>query len=93
MTGFAIFKNLVTISKVFLPLFSCNALITLNTSCRVDGDKKIEVFVRLEDVVEIILLSREIEFAINFPTLTKKLLNSSAIFRGYETVSSAAVVA
>ena len=47
---------------------------------------------RLEDVVEIMLLSREIEFAIDFPILTKKLLNSSAIFRGSETMSPAAVV-
>ena len=49
MTGFAIFKNLVSTSNVLLALFSFNALITLNTSCRLDRDKKVELFVRLED--------------------------------------------
>ena len=87
------FKNLVSISRVLLALFSFKALIRLNTSCGLDGDKKIEVFVHLEDVVEIMLLSREIEFAIDFPMLTKKLLNSSTIFSGSETVSPAAMVA
>ena len=71
MTGFAIFKNLVSIPNVLQALFSFNALITLNTSCGLDGNKKIELFVRLENVVEIMLLSYEIESAIDFPILTK----------------------
>ena len=92
MIGFAIFKNLVSISNVLLALLFFNALIALNTSCGLDGDKKIELFVRLEDVVELELLSSDIKSAIDLPILTKKLLHSSAIFCGSETVSPAAVV-